>query len=124
MDNDTTNKQLEKQKDKSLENLERMLEKLPENARNPILDLINKRKVELGLLKSELKPLGYKLKKGNAKPKPKPQTKQSMEYLRKIAENIGRIKEKDETDFHDVDVKDEPLKKEKKAIEEVDSYKY
>ena len=124
MDNDTTNKQLEKQKDKSLENLERMLEKLPENARNPILDLINKRKVELGLSKSELKPLGYKLKKGKAKPKPKPQTKQSMESLRKIAENIGRIKEKDETDFHDVDVKDEPLKKEKKAIEEVDSYKY
>ncbi|PWB51874.1 MAG: hypothetical protein C3F06_09420 [Candidatus Methanoperedenaceae archaeon] len=124
MDNDTTNKQLEKQKDKSLENLERMLEKLPENARKPILDLINKRKVELGLLKSELKPLGYKLKKGNVKPKPKPQTKQSMESLRKIAGNIGRVKEPVETNFHDVDVKDEPLKKEKKAIEEVDSYKY
>jgi hypothetical protein len=67
MDNDTTNKQPEKQKDESLENLERMLEKLPENARKPILDLINKRKVELGLLKSELKPLGYKLKKGRSK---------------------------------------------------------
>jgi hypothetical protein len=124
MDNDTTNKQPEKQKDESLENLERMLDKLPENARKPILDLINKRKVELGLLKSELKPLGYKLKKGRAKPKPKPQTRESMESLRKIAGNIGRVKEPTETNFHDVDVKDEPLKKEKKAIEEVDSYKY
>jgi hypothetical protein len=124
MDNDTTNKEPEMQpeKDKSLENLERMLEKLPENARKPILDLINKRKVELGLLKSELKPLGYKLKKGRAKPKP--QTKESMESLRKIAGNIGRVKEIQKTDFHDVDVKDEPLKKEKKALEEVDSYKY
>ncbi len=130
MDNDTTNKELEKQsekqpeKDKSLENLERMLEKLPENAKKPILDLINKRKVELGLLKSELKPLGYKLKKRKAKPQPKPQTKESMESLRKIAANIGTIKEVQKTDFHDVDVKDQPLKKETKALEEVDSYKY
>ncbi len=135
MDNDitnkeTTNKEPEKQlenqpeKDKSLENLERMLEKLPENARKPILDLINKRKVELGLLKSELKPLGYKLKRGKAKPKPRPQTKESMESLRKIAGNIGKVKETQKTDFHDVDVKDQPLKKEKKALEEVDSYKY
>ena len=114
MDNDTTNKQPEKQKDKSLENLERMLEKLPENARKPILDLIT----------TELKPLGYKLKKGRAKPKPKLQTRENMESLRKIAENIGRVKEPTETNFHDVDVKDEPLKKEKKAIEEVDSYRY
>ncbi|MFA4936305.1 MAG: hypothetical protein WC568_10770 [Candidatus Methanoperedens sp.] len=126
MDNDTTNKELEKQpeKDKSLENLERMLEKLPENAKKPILDLINKRKVELGLLKSELKPLGYKLKKGKAKPQSKPQTKESMESLRKIAANIGKVKEIQKTDFHDVDVKDQPLKKETKALEEVDSYKY
>ena len=130
MDNDITDKEPEKQleqqpeKDKSLENLERMLEKLPENARKPILDLINKRKVELGLLKSELKPLGYKLKKGKAKPKPKPQTKECMESLRKIAGNIGRVKETQKTDFHDVDVKDQPLKNEKKALEEVDSYKY
>lgn len=122
MENDTTDNQPEK--DRSLENLERMLEKLPEHARKPILDLINKRKVELGLLKSELKPAGYMLKKGRAKPKPKPQTKEGMESLRKIAENIGRIKETKGTDFHDVDVKDEPLKKEKKALEEVDSYKY
>jgi len=126
MDNDTTTKQAEKkqEKDKSLDNLERMLEKLPENARKPILDLINKRKVELGLLKSELKPAGYILKKAKSKPKPKPQTKESMESLRKIAENIGRVKEIKETDYHDIDVKDEPLKKEKKTLEEVDSYKY
>ncbi|MCZ7380591.1 MAG: hypothetical protein O8C64_03325 [Candidatus Methanoperedens sp.] len=122
MENDNKDKQPEK--DKSLENLERMLEKLPENARKPILDLINKRKVELGLLKSELKPAGYILKKGRAKPKPKPQTKESKESLRKIAENVGRVKEINETNFHDVDVKDEPLKKDKKPIEEVDSYKY
>jgi hypothetical protein len=122
MENDTKDKQPEK--DKSLENLERMLEKLPENARKPILDLINKRKVELGLLKSELKPAGYILKKGRAKPKPKPQTKESKESLRKIAENVGRVKEINETGFHDVDVKDEPLKKDKKPLEEVDSYKY
>ncbi len=122
MENDNKDKQPEK--DKSLENLERMLEKLPENARKPILDLINKRKVELGLMKSELKPAGYILKKRRAKPKPKPQTKESKESLRKIAENVGRIKEINETNFHDVDVKDEPLKKDKKPIEEVDSYKY
>jgi len=122
MENDNKDKLPEK--DKSLENLERMLEKLPENARKPILDLINKRKVELGLLKSELKPAGYILKKGRAKPKSKPQTKESKESLRKIAENIGRVKEINETNFHDVDVKDEPLKKDKKPIEEVDSYKY
>ncbi len=122
MENDNKDKQPEK--DKSLENLERMLENLPENARKPILDLINKRKVELGLLKSELKPAGYILKKGRAKPKPKPQTKESKESHRKIAENVGRIKEINETNFHDVDLKDEPLKKDKKPIEEVDSYKY
>lgn len=122
MDNEITDKQPEK--DKSLENLERMLEKLPENARKPILDLINKRKVELGLLKSELKPAGYILKKGRAKPKPKPLTKESKESLRKIAETVGRVKETKETNFHDVDVKDEPLKKDKKPLEEVDSYKY
>lgn len=117
-------------RDKSLDNLERMLEKLPENARKPILDLINKRKVELGLLKSELKPAGYMLKKGKgktklkSKPKTESQTKGSMESLRKIAEKIGQIKEIEETEFHDIDVKDEPLKKEKKTLEEVDSYKY
>ncbi|MCZ7402880.1 MAG: hypothetical protein O8C61_11725 [Candidatus Methanoperedens sp.] len=122
MDNEINIKGLKK--DESLENLERMLEKLPEGARKPILDLINKRKVELGLMKSELKPAGYILKKGRAKAKPKPQTMESMESLRKIAQGIGRIKEKEEISPHDIDMKDEPLKKEKKALEEVDSYKY
>jgi len=122
MDNEIETK--EEKKDASLENLERMLEKLPEGARKPILDLINKRKVELGLMKSELKPAGYILKKQRVKTKPKPQTKESMESLRKIAQGIGRIKEKEEILPHDIDMKDEPLKKEKKALEEVDSYKY
>jgi hypothetical protein len=122
MENEKTNKQPEK--DKSLENLERMLEKMPEGSRKPILDLINKRKVELGLLKSELKPAGYILKKGRAKPKPRPQTKESMESLRKIADGIGKVPEKSQMTIRDLDVKDEPLKKDKKALEEVDSYKY
>lgn len=118
-----TNTEKQPEKDKSLEDLEKMLEKLPEAAQKPILDLIKKRKVELGILKSELKPAGYILKKRKTKPKPKPVTKESMESLRKIAENIGKIKEIKEN-FHDVDVKDEPLKKDKKTLEEVDSYKY
>lgn len=64
MDNDTTNKELEKklekqpEKDKSLENLERMLEKLPENARKPILDLINKRKSRAWTFKIGIKAAG------------------------------------------------------------------
>lgn len=122
METDTTNKQ--PAKDKSLENLERMLEKIPEGSRKPILDLINKRKVELGLLKSELKPAGYILKKRRGKPKPKPQTKESMESLRKIAKGVGRVTETRDIVPKDIDVRDEPLKKEKKTLEEVDSYKY
>jgi hypothetical protein len=122
MDNEIKIK--EEKKDASLENLERMLEKLPEGARKPILDLINKRKVELGLMKSELKPAGYILKKQRVKTIPKPPTKESMESLHKIAQGIGRIKEKEEISPHDIDMKDEPLKKDKKALEEVDSYKY
>jgi hypothetical protein len=122
MDNEIKIK--EEKKDVSLENLERMLEKLPENARKPILDLINKRKVELGLMKSGLKPAGYILKKQRVKTIPKAQTKESMESLRKIAQGIGRIKEKEEISPHDIDMKDEPLKKDKKTLEEVDSYKY
>jgi hypothetical protein len=122
MDNEIETKELKK--DESLENLERMLEKLPEGAKKPILDLINKRKVELGLMKSELKPAGYILKKGRVKSTPKPPTKENMESLRKIAQGIGRIKEKEEISPHDMDMKDEPLKKDKKALEEVDSYKY
>jgi hypothetical protein len=122
MDNEIKTK--EEKKDASLENLERMLEKLPEGARKPILDLINKRKVELGLMKSELKPAGYILKKQRVKTIPKPPTKESMESLRKIAQGIGRIKEKEAISPHDIDMKDEPLKKDKKSLEEVDSYKY
>lgn len=128
MDNEISARQPEK--DKSLDNLERMLEKLPENARKPILDLIHKRKVELGLLKSELKPAGYLLKKGRAKskpasrPRPKPQTEQSRESLRMIARNIGKIKETREIEFHDVDVIEEPVQKEKKNLQEIDTYKY
>jgi len=122
MDNEIKTKELKK--DESLENLERMLEKLPEGARKPILDLINKRKVELGLMKSELKPAGYILKKARVKTKSKPPTKESMESLRKIAQGIGRIKDREGISPHDIDMKDEPLKKDKKALEEVDSYKY
>jgi hypothetical protein len=122
MDNEIITKEVKK--DASLENLERMLEKLPEGARKPILDLINKRKVELKLMKSELKPSGYILKKQRVKTILKPPTKESMESLRKIAQGIGMIKEKEEISPHDIDMKDEPLKKDKKALEEVDSYKY
>ncbi|MCX9083370.1 MAG: hypothetical protein OIN87_01065 [Candidatus Methanoperedens sp.] len=122
MDNEIKPK--EEKKDASLENLQRMLEKLPDGARKPILDLIDKRKVELGLMRSELRPAGYILKKQKIKSKPKPATKESMESLRKIAQGIGKIKEKEEILPHDIDFKDEPLRKDKKALEEVDSYKY
>jgi hypothetical protein len=122
MDNEIETKEVKK--DASLENLERMLEKLPEGARKPILDLIQKRKVELGLMKSELKPAGYILKKQRVTSKPKPPTKEGMESLHRIAQGIGRIKEKEEILPHDIDMKEEPLKKDKKALEEVDSYKY
>ncbi len=119
---DNENKTNQTEKDISLENLERMLERMPEGARKPILDLINKRKVELGLMKSDLKPAGYILKK--RKPNLKPQTRESKESLRKIAEAVGKVTEKSQGKPHDMDFKDEPLKKEKKAVEEVDSYKY
>lgn len=112
----------DRQKDKILEKLERMLESLPEKSKAPVLDLIHKRKVELGLQKSELPPAGYRLRKG--KPKPKPQTKESKESLRKIAMGVGLIPEIKQPNLQDLDVKDEPLKKEKKAVEEADSYKY
>ncbi len=109
-------------KDKVLEKLERMLQSLPETSRQPILDLIHKRKIELGIKKSGFLPAGYKLKK--AKPRPKHQTIESKESLRKIAMGIGRIPEIKQPNLQDLDVKDEPLKKEKKTLEEADSYKY
>lgn len=118
------NKTTEPEKDKVLAKLEHMLENESENSRQPILDLINKRKVELGLLKSELPPAGYKLRKTRTQAKPAPEQKESRDSLRKIAMSVGRISETKETIPQDIDVKDEPLKKDKKAIEEADSYKY
>ncbi|MCE8425515.1 MAG: hypothetical protein J5U17_07025 [Candidatus Methanoperedens sp.] len=110
------------QKDKVLLSLEQMLVALPENARQPIINLINKRKVELGLAKSDLLTSGYKLKK--KKEKRVPQSKESKDSLRKIAMSVGRVRETKEIILHDIDVKEEPLKKSKKTIEEADSYKY
>lgn len=131
MDNEISIKQPEK--DKSLADLERMLEKLPENARKPILDLIHRRKVELGLLESELKPAGYILKKRKSKPASKPEWKKekkpekkiekNLESLRNIAKTIGTIKEKEKIVFHDVAIIDESSK-EKKVLKDIDSYKY
>jgi phosphoribosylamine--glycine ligase len=112
------------EKDAMLAKLEHMLANMSENSRQPILELIRRRKVELGLLKSELPPAGYKLKKSRTRAKPRPQPKESEDSLRKIAMNVGRVQETKETIPHDIDVKDEPLKKDKKPVEEVDSYKY
>jgi phosphoribosylamine--glycine ligase len=128
MENET---KIEPEKDALLAKLEHMLENAPENSRKPLIELINKRKVELGLLKSELLPAGYKLKKRGARAKPaphakagKPEPKESKESLRKIAMGVGRITETKGAAPHDIDVKDEPLKKDKKPLEEIDSYKY
>ena len=110
------------QKDEVLMKLEQMLATLPDNSKQAIINLINKRKVELGIEKSELLPFGYKLKK--KKQKPIPQTKASMDSLKKIALSVGRVQETKGIVSQDIDVKEEPLKKGKKAIEEVDSYKY
>jgi len=110
------------EKDAALLNLERMLEKMPEKSRQPIIDLINKRKVELGLMKSELKPMGYKLRTNKRKPKP-PLSKEKKEEIQKIAAGVGRVAGTKQV-ISNIDMKDEPLKKDKKAIEEADSYKY
>ena len=120
MEND---KPVETGKDKVLADLERMLETMPENSRQPILELINKRKVELGLQKSGLPPAGYKLKKSRKREKP-PLTKETKDSLHEIAVNVGRISETKQISSNDIDFKDEPLKKDKKAIEDIDSYKY
>ncbi len=123
MENETKTK--EPGKDAVLVKLEGMLEKMSPGSRQPILELINKRKIELGLLKSELLPAGYKLKKSKTRAKTKPpQPKDSKDSLRKIAMGVGRVTETKETVPHDIDVKEEPLKKDKKPVEEVDSYKY
>ncbi len=107
--------------DSVLARLERMLKNTPESSRQPIINLINKRKVELGILSSNLPIAGYKLEK-KAKSRPRKQEK-GKDSLRKIAMSVGRITEVKEAP-HDIDVKDEPLKKDKKIIEEADSYKY
>ncbi len=115
------------EKDKVLEDLERMLEGLSENSKQPILELIRKRKVELGLLNSDLPNAGYKLRKRRAQPAhgtDKINREASKKSLRKIALGVGRVSETRETKPQDIDVKDEPLKKDKKTLEEADSYKY
>jgi len=121
-------------KDAVLSGLEDMLGKLPENSRQPIIDLINKRKIELGLIKSGLPIAGYRLKKKhpkdtNAVPVPgkkpkKPIPAKNKDAIRKIAKTVGRITETGGVVAMDIDIKDKPLKKDKKILEEVDSYKY
>ncbi len=111
-------------KDEVLTRLERMLESMPENSKQPIRNLINKRKVELGLMKSELPAAGYLLKKPRKKAEPRKPSKETKESLGNIARNIGKIKEGKEIIPKEIDVKDEPLKKERKINEETDSYKY
>ena len=129
-----TNTETEPEKDAILSRFEDMLLKLPENKRQPIIDLINRRKVELGLLQSELPHAGYRLKNKhpkdtNAVPIPrkkpkKPIPRKNKDALRKIAQTVGRITETENVIAHDIDIKDEPLKKDKKVLEESDSYKY
>ncbi|MFU8767022.1 MAG: hypothetical protein ACNA7I_05070 [Candidatus Methanoperedens sp.] len=121
-------------KDAVLTRLEEMLGKMPENRRQPIIDLINRRKIELGLLQSGLPVAGYRLKKKhpkdtNAVPVPwnkpkKPIPGKNKEAIHKIAKTVGRISETDAVAARDIDIKDEPLKKDKKILEEIDSYKY
>ncbi|MCX9011942.1 MAG: hypothetical protein OIN66_12565 [Candidatus Methanoperedens sp.] len=120
MDNESNN--TEPIKDEMLTKLESMLKTMPESSRQPILDLINKRKVELGLMNSGLPHAGYKLKKSRAKPRPV--SKESKESLRKIAMKVGTVKETEDVVPHDIDIKNEVLKKDKKLLEETDSYKY
>lgn len=121
MTDETTN---DNPKDEMLEKLERMLGTLPENSRQQIRDLINKRKVELGLIKSGLPPAGYKLKKRAKKAVPVKPSKKTVESLSKIAKGVGKVQEIRGEVSQDIDVKDEPLKKERKLTEESDSYKY
>ena len=120
MGNESTN--TEPVKDEMLAKLESMLKTMPEGGRQPILDLINKRKVELGLMNSGLPNAGYKLRKTGAKPKTI--SKESRDSLRKIATKVGKVKETEDVVPHDIDIKNEVLKKDKKVLEEADSYKY
>jgi hypothetical protein len=111
-------------KDAMLEKLEQMLESMPENARQPIRDLINKRKVELGLMKSGLPNAGYRLRKKEKKAALKKPSKETVKSLNKIARSVGKVREPLVEVSQDIDIKDEPLKKERKITEESDSYKY
>lgn len=111
-------------KDEVLEKLENMLANMPENARQPIRDLINKRKVELGLMKSGLPMAGYRLRKTEKKAPPRKPSKETINSLNKIAKSVGKVRELDEEVGMDIDLKDEPLKKDRKFTEDSDSYKY
>ena len=111
-------------KDEVLEKLEKMLESMPESARPPIRDLINKRKVELGLMKSGLPMAGYRLRKTEKKANPRKPSKETVNSLNKIAKGVGKIMEQENEVNQDIDVKDEPLKKDRILTEDSDSYKY
>lgn len=119
-----TDETTENKKDEMLEKLERILETTPENSKQPIRNLIDKRKVELGLKKSELLVAGYKLKRSARKAPPRKPSKATMKSLTQIARGVGKVSERNEEVSVDIDVKDEPLKKERKLTEEIDSYKY
>ena len=111
-------------KDEMLAQLERMMESMPESSRQPIRNLIKKRKVELGLTVSDLPPAGYMLKKPRKKAEPKQVSKDTKNALRKIAQSVGKIKETKGIVSLDIDVKEEPLKKDRKIQEDANSYKY
>jgi len=119
---ETEIKNTDTEKDEMLAKLENMLKNLPEGSRQPIINLISKRKVELGMKKSELPPAGYKLKKSKARSRQVPAEKK--ESLQKIARTVGIVKETDDKRPTDIDIKNEPLRKDKKILEETDSFKY
>ncbi len=119
---ETANKTTQPEKDAVLAKLESMLGNMPESSKQPILDLIHRRKVELGLEKSGLPPAGYKLKKSHAKPKTP--SKERQESLKKLAKTVGSVKVTTQTVPQDIDIKEEPLKKDKNPVIEADSYKH
>jgi len=70
-------------KDATLENLRKCLRACLK-CKTAIRDLINKRKVELGLMKSGLPQAGYRLRKRRKKPRQKA-SKETVKSLNKIA---------------------------------------
>ncbi len=116
--------EIPEKKDEILAQLERMMESIPENSRQPIRNLIKKRKVELGLMVSDLPPAGYILKKPRKKVEPKQVSRETKNALSKIAQSVGKIKETKGIVSQDIDVKEEPLKKDRKIQEDANSYKY